>query len=311
MAQFAIKGHATRGKEVIQMLEMLGGVNVFKIEGAETQGFYYIFKDNNKIYYCWSTNAENVIVYTLEEFEEKFPYKVGDKVLAYVNNCIAQFTIQDIRWNYELNKVEYKICSSWLDASLMQYYKEEKTFPPYMDYDITITNEEAVKNVIQIPEFPKTINLTQSNVNEIEVILGNYEFILKDGKTYFVKNQPKYPKDLDECYSVLRIPGEERYVEIDNPVFSNKSIRSFIELLICRNAYWKIAGEELGLDKPWEPDWNDCAQRKFGLYTLENEIRCINLQVLKNIILVFPTEEIRDTFYENFKDLINQCKELL
>ena len=61
-------------------------------------------------------------------------------------------------------------------------------------------------------------------------------------------------------------------------------------LHICRDAYWKIADEQMSLGKPWEPDWNDCAQHKFGLYTLENEIRCINLQVLKNIILVFPTE---------------------
>lgn len=305
MAQLAIKGHKTRGKEVIQLLEMLGGVNVFNLDGAMPNYYYYIDNSNNKIYHCLSINFEYSIVYTLEEFKEKFPYKVGDDVIAYAEGCLAKFTIQDIRWNYELNKVEYKICSSWLDASLMQSYKEQEM------KNLTITNEEAVKNVIQIPEFPKTINLTQSNVNEIEVILGNYEFILKDGKTYFVKKKPKYPKDLDECYSVLRIPGEERYVEIDNPVFSNKSIRSFIELLICRNAYWKIAGEEMKLGKPWEPDWNDCAQRKFGLYTLENEIRCINLQVLKNIILVFPTEEMRDTFYENFKDLINQCKELL
>lgn len=27
--------------------------------------------------------------------------------------------------------------------------------------------------------------------------------------------------------------------------------------------------------------------------------------------LAFPTAEMRDTFYENFKDLIEQCKELL
>ena len=30
-----------------------------------------------------------------------------------------------------------------------------------------------------------------------------------------------------------------------------------------------------------------------------------------NKILAFPTEEMRDAFYENFKDLIEQCKELL
>ena len=30
-----------------------------------------------------------------------------------------------------------------------------------------------------------------------------------------------------------------------------------------------------------------------------------------NVILTFPTEEMRDAFYENFKDLIEGCKELL
>lgn len=30
-----------------------------------------------------------------------------------------------------------------------------------------------------------------------------------------------------------------------------------------------------------------------------------------NKILIFPTEEIRDIFYENFQDKIEECKELL
>ena len=30
-----------------------------------------------------------------------------------------------------------------------------------------------------------------------------------------------------------------------------------------------------------------------------------------NHILSFPTEEMRDAFYENFKDLIELCKEFL
>ena len=31
----------------------------------------------------------------------------------------------------------------------------------------------------------------------------------------------------------------------------------------------------------------------------------------QHCLLVFPTKEMRDTFYKNFKDLIEQCKELL
>lgn len=32
---------------------------------------------------------------------------------------------------------------------------------------------------------------------------------------------------------------------------------------------------------------------------------------IANYLLDFPTAEMRDAFYENFKDLIEQCKELL
>ena len=122
----------------------------------------------------------------------------------------------------------------------------------------------------------------------------------------FLTPKPKYPETYIECAKSLECFGA---AHIDG--YKCELLEKLQELLICRDAYWKIAGVEMGLGKPWEPDWNNCAQHKFGLYTLENEIRCINLQVLKNIILVFPTEEMRDAFYENFNELIVNCKELL
>ena len=77
------------------------------------------------------------------------------------------------------------------------------------------------------------------------------------------------------------------------------------KLLVCRDAYWKIAGEEMGLGKTWEPrDAND-----------RNIIRRVGDEMRKgyniSCVLEFPTVEMRDAFYENFKDLIEQCKELL
>jgi hypothetical protein len=154
MAQLAIKGHPTRGKEVIQLLEMLGGVNAFGFEGTEVNHYYYIDDNKNQIHHhCLDIDFPNEIAYTIEKFLEKFPYKVGDEVIAYAEGCLTKFTIQDIRWNYELNKVEYKICSSWLDASLiMQHFKEELTMekiniaellkdcPKGMELDCTICN---------------------------------------------------------------------------------------------------------------------------------------------------------------------------
>ena len=300
MATLAFRGHKSRGEEFIQVLEMLGGENKLKLNGSDETLIYFIDDSFLLALKIEEAKLSEFMVFTLEEFLEKYPYKVGDKVLHKDDNiCQSYGIIEDMLWDKDENIMFYRIFfknSFWYSFDEIKFY---------------LHNKEAEKHKIQIPEFPQSINLSQTNVNEIEVVLGDYEFTLKDGKTYFVKKKPKYPKDYEECCEVLGISDNRGFGFINLSECENILMSSFIQLKRCCNAYWKIAGEELGLDKPWEPDWNDCAQRKFGLYTLENEIRCINLQVLKNIILVFPTEEIRDTFYENFKDLINQCKELL
>ena len=83
-----------------------------------------------------------------------------------------------------------------------------------------------------------------------------------------------------------------------------------MSLLICRDAYWKIAGEQMGLGKPWKPDWKNDEQLEYVIICRRN---CIvkDTFVAKDVILAFPTPEIRDAFYENFKELIEICKELL
>jgi hypothetical protein len=85
-------------------------------------------------------------------------------------------------------------------------------------------------------------------------------------------------------------------------------MESFVKLLICRDAYWKIAGEEMGLDKPWEPAIQDTI---WGITRSKDEVEKYSCHYGKTNLLEFPTEEMRDTFYKNFKDLIEQCKELL
>jgi hypothetical protein len=65
----------------------------------------------------------------------------------------------------------------------------------------------------------------------------------------------------------------------------------------------------MGLGKPWEPYEEDelfiiCNSRISGVY--KSHGICTD-----NFILSFPTEEMRDVFYENFRDLIESCKELL
>jgi hypothetical protein len=59
----------------------------------------------------------------------------------------------------------------------------------------------------------------------------------------------------------------------------------------------------------WKPDWNN-SETKYAIH-----IRCNKLEVgtVGNVsfVLTFKTQELRDTFLYNFKDLIEQAKLLL
>ena len=121
--------------------------------------------------------------------------------------------------------------------------------------------------------------------------------------------KPVYPKTYEECCDVLGYDPSEDEISC----YKSGLIDSFVRLLICRNAYWKIASEQMGLGKPWKPDWKDETQVKYMITTFNNELEffsSIHSYVVgrRNHILSFPTEEMRNAFYENFKNLIEQCK---
>ena len=125
---------------------------------------------------------------------------------------------------------------------------------------------------------------------------------MEDGKTYFVKKKPKYPKIYEECCKVLQMPKDESYIDIDVPLSYNKVLKAFTQLLICRDAYWKLLGN-------WKPDFTNY-EEKFVITYLYGKVYS-TVSANYNRVLVFPTEEMRDAFYENFKELINETKELL
>ena len=107
MAQLAIKAHPTRTKEVIEILEMLGGKNRYHFKGDEDEWFVL----NGNIQRTDRLFAEKG--FTLEEFLEKFPYKVGDKVIAPTSHNIH--TIESIRWNG--NKIYYNTVGEGFNTS--------------------------------------------------------------------------------------------------------------------------------------------------------------------------------------------------
>ena len=136
------------------------------------------------------------------------------------------------------------------------------------------------------------------------------------------KEYPKtyYPKTYEECCKILGVDPNNfltitnlYYGEVETTDYERVLLGKFAslwELRICRDAYWKIAGEEIGLGKPWEPDWKKGTQSKYCICNNSDNIKKISL-FFDNAILSFPTSEMRDAFYENFKEIIEYCKELL
>ena len=130
MAQLALKGHPTRGKEVIKILEMLGGNNItYDLDGSDENACYYIHHDyidcdHKDMIGKGHPEFKN---YTLNEFLEKFPYKIGDKAVAFGNKC----TIIDTVWDGGIDEVIYTIkldTSKYTTTKLsnqLQPYKEE------------------------------------------------------------------------------------------------------------------------------------------------------------------------------------------
>lgn len=130
----------------------------------------------------------------------------------------------------------------------------------------------------------------------------DYEIKEVDGKFKLIRKQPQYPKTYEECCKVL-FPNTIELGKVSAHGYKGELLTKFGELLICRNAYWKIA-------RDWKPDWNDGVNTYYTIHYNGTDIKLYNYTDVYSK-LAFPTVEMRDAFYENFKDLINECKELL
>ena len=200
MAKLAIKGHPARGKEVIQLLEMLGGVNVFNLDGTMNNYYYYIDENSNKIYHCLSINLEYGIVYTLEEFEEKFPYKVDDVV---VNHKYGKGLIIRMLWidNEIVYEIHFEGCMAYCKANELCKYDAFKglLLQELTEYLSHATREELDKTMEEIE-----IALAPFKVGD-KVIVKGYEKMGEDEiicvfKTYDGDIKYKTKNHLDTHY---------------------------------------------------------------------------------------------------------------
>ena len=281
---------------------------------------------------------------------EKYPFKIGDKVIDEADGCpgvvsemkwdedvsdmkycVAFGNGIDFGWfandsiNYfKIKKIENleetqsnqdidKIVDNLEKTSVKNHKMGPKSKLPSKYYEDKLEEIKSKReyNELKMPlndnenKFPSFEPMFKMN-DELEYkIPDGYEIIEVSKDKVFIKPiKPKYPTTYEECCEIIH---SDPNFYIDTHLYSG-TLEILYKLLICRTAYWKIAGEQMGLDKPWKPAIQDTI---WGITRSKDEIEKYSCHYGKTNLLEFPTEEMRDAFHENFKDLIEQCKELL
>ena len=315
---------------VVYMTKYYGEVVTIK---SVHKGFYRIKEDGGQ--YCWIDEMFECKME--EETKPEIKFKVGDKITN-GKDTLTILTLTPDRYVAEDNLgecgilyfnsqdgwkiVEEETKPKYEDEVNGEYYSTPKYLVRPSGYQFkdengnVINAQKIVLEKLVAPKFKKGDKIKDKNNRVWYVVeVGNRHFDISripnpkgEGTGYFVpmEDQDYYelvpdrelPKTFEECVSVLMLEGGNR--------MSLEQMNTFRKLIDARNAYWTIAGEEMGLGKPWEPTMETvyCISRN------ENVMKC-SYRGGKSNVLEFPTEEMRDTFYENFKTEIESCKEFL
>ena len=214
----------------------------------------------------------------------------------YCNNIM---TIKDICYGTCYRMKEDFWNYNWTDEMIEGLVEEE-----IIDIDDFQDDNEIID---VIDEYVHRLKNNECQINLPE----GYQFTDENGnvinaqKIVLEKKKKEYPQSYEDGGEILDVcsgePLQYGDLTISNDYEFNlyMLLENFRKLLICRDAYWKIAGEEMGLGKPWEPQ--------------EGVIYCYmpNAPHYIRSIFPFPTKEMRDAFKENFDKDLEICKELL
>ena len=291
--KIAIKGHLKRGKDVVQILENLGGVNRMNHTGCCDEYFYYISVDSNTIVWT-SVRPIHLSVFTLEEFETQFPFKIGDKVRHITSiGTIRKYCYIDNKPGYEVESMELGIIAN-IPAEILEPYEEMKE-----ERNIKLTFDKA-KEWYQKGGELKEIALQAFSEEELKL-----NPLPRSWAEFCINHPVKFGETyIGTCSKFISRSVETRDSVYDRYVCpSRKSAEAhlaLIQLEQLRNCWWN----------GWKPEWDTKDNHFYTIHTFNGKIEC-SATAHRNAVLIFPTEEMRDEFYENFKSEIESCKELL
>lgn len=233
-------------------------------------------------------------------------YKIGDKV-----------KINRVDWNYS-NK--YSLYFRSLTEEMSKYCNKVATITQVCEsiagYDIYSIDLDKGEN----PWFEYMFDRVYENMDIKKIILPegfeidkveNGEIILKEIKKELPKTYEECFKQLGEgeilesAFSISRAINMEKCNDIKRfsdvvPTGYAKPLLAFCQLLVCREVY----------RQGWKPDWNNFKIDKYYIEYVENRI-ITGVRVAQACVLSFQSAKVRDMFLENFRDLIEEAKELI
>lgn len=212
---------------------------------------------------------------------------------------------------------QYNILNNTVDI-------EVKQEPQNTEHMETTTHPDPIRPISPISPTPPTkptAPATPATPSKTIPIPDGWEFdrIDDSGNIVLKEKKKELPKTWEECCMNI---GELEYIDtvsninryhlekgddvVDEfkdlpPLGLSGPMLALSQLLVCRNAWWKQLG--------WKPDWTD-DENKYCIYNNGGNIECFVFN-FNNRILAFPDMETANKFYEAFKDLIKEAKELL
>lgn len=126
MKRLAIIGGLEGNEEVIKILESLGGCNLRKYEHLNASYAYYIDWSESISAVCLydATLTNSFKIFTIDEFNEKYPYRVGEKA--------GEFEIKKWVWSDSQEEILYLFelpngMSEWVLAEDIHPIMKEKS----------------------------------------------------------------------------------------------------------------------------------------------------------------------------------------
>ena len=209
----------------------------------------------------------------------------------------------DTAYNGKYTAIEEDAKGYYLDDSMIEGLVEEEVdlIPKFGEY----SDNEPLDIPTMTTEFVKKHGLPCPDGYEFKDENGN---VIEAKKIVLEKKKPRYPESVCECCTVLGA----KLMRTTEEGYKGELMKQFQLLITCRDAYWYCYAKETNMPFNWKPDWTMYSKLKHCIIYSDNEIKWQGKHfVTEAKVLAFPTAEMRDAFYENFKDLIEVCKELL